>query len=105
MLLFISVQQTVLPGHLDLSVGVVPTYADLHKMAFPSPLCNRREENRSHLYHSPPMPLASHRFPSFWEEDGISDLTASLSSYVLALMSDTTRAPSRIGCYEQGLLR
>lgn len=51
------------------------------------------------------LPLASHRFSSFCEKDGISDLTASLSSYVLALIGDKVRAPSRMGHDKQGLFK
>lgn len=51
------------------------------------------------------LPLASHRFSSFCEKDGISDLTASLSSYVPALIGDKVRVPSRMGHDKQGLFK
>lgn len=73
-------------------------------MAFPSPLGKKAGIAQTTYEPFMPLPLASHRFPSFWEKDGISDSTASLSSCVLALIGDNGSAPSRFGHDKQGLL-
>lgn len=62
-------------------------------MAFPSPLYKMVGIAQTMSEPFMPLPLASHRFPSFCEKDGILDLTASLSSYVLVLIGDKVRIP------------
>lgn len=89
-------------GHLDLVWS--PTCGELCKMAFPAPLGKKGGTAQTTYEPFTRVPLASHGFPSFWEKDGISDSTASLSSCALALIAENGSAPSRFGHEQQGLL-